>query len=65
VETAVREAFKAPSPQLLQVEFGTYEDEVNEIEFRTVTLRYPFAPLIPQLSTNTIMLSASERIPVT
>jgi len=64
VEEIVREKFEASNPELLQFELASETDE-NGVEFRTVTLRYPFLLLIPQLSSNSILLSTTERIPVT
>lgn len=63
VETSVREAFDASDPELLEVTLGT--ETVDGIEFRTVSLSYPFVLLIPQLTDNSILLSTNERIPVT
>jgi hypothetical protein len=63
VEQNVREVFDARDPELLEVELG--DETVDGIEFRTVSLSYPFVLMIPQLTTDAIVLTTSERIPVT
>ncbi len=63
VEERVREAFDAADPELLEVELGA--ETVGGVQFRTVSLTYPFVLLIPQLSSNSIVLSTSERVPLT
>ena len=61
VEAKLREEFQASSPELLQVQIDAADAE----GFRTVSLSYPFTLMIPQLSSDAIMLSTTERVPVT
>ena len=63
VEEKIREVFDAGDPELLEVELG--DETVDGIAFRTVSLSYPFVLVIPQLTTDAIVLTTSERIPVT
>ena len=63
VEELVRAAFDASHPELLEVELGA--ETIDGIQFRTVSLSDPFVLLIPQLKNDAIVLSTSERIPVT
>ena len=63
VETRIRDAFDARHPELLEVVLGT--ETVNGIPFRTISVRYPFVLLIPQLARESIVLSTTERVPVT
>jgi hypothetical protein len=58
----VRSAFTAGTPGMLTVTVGA--ETVNGVPFRTITLSYPFTPLIPQLSTGAINLSVARRTPV-
>ena len=63
VEEAVREAFDPPDPALLDVNLET--ETVDGVEFRTLSLSYPFVLLIPQLSSESITLTVAQRVPVT
>ena len=63
VEERVRAAFDARNPELLEVDLGA--ETVDGIQFRTVSLSYPFVLMIPQLTRDAIVLSTEERIPVT
>jgi Flp pilus assembly protein TadG len=62
VESAIRSAFIAASSDLLQVTLGV--ETVDAMSFRTISITYPFVPIIPQISSGTITLSVSRRIPV-
>jgi len=62
LQSAVRSAFTAGTPGMLTVTVGA--ETVNGVPFRTITLGYPFTPLIPQLSTGVINLSVARRTPV-
>ena len=63
VEDLVRGAFDGSDPELLEVDLGS--ETIDGVQFRTVSLRYPFVLLVPQLRSEAIVLSTSERIPVT
>jgi hypothetical protein len=45
----------------MEVSIGS--ETVNGIQFRTVTLRYPFSPMIPGFAGHKINLSLSRRVP--
>ena len=62
LETTVRSAFSASAVGLLTVTIGA--ESVNGVQFRTITLGYPFTPLIPGLSSGQINLSLTRRTPV-
>ena len=62
LETTVRSAFNAGAGNALTVTIGT--EAVNGVQFRTITLSYPFTPLIPGLSSGTINLNLARRTPV-
>lgn len=62
LETSVRSAFIAGSSGSLTVTIGT--ETVNGIQFRTITLGYPFTPLVSGLANGTINLSVARRTPV-
>jgi len=61
LETAVRNNFTAFEPDLLKI---TVEKEtVNGLDFRTMTLAYPFTSLVPGVSIGQINLSVVRRTP--
>jgi Flp pilus assembly protein TadG len=62
LQSAVRSAFTAGTPGTLTVTVST--GPVNGLQFRTITLSYPFTPLIPQLASGVINLSVARRSPV-
>jgi Flp pilus assembly protein TadG len=62
IETEIRSAFAAPAPALLQVTLGT--ETVDGLQFRTVTLSYPFTLLIPGVLNKAIDLRVARRAPV-
>ncbi|ACL58692.1 TadE family protein [Methylobacterium nodulans ORS 2060] len=62
LEAVIRAAFQAASPDQLQVTVGA--EVVNGLQFRTVSVSYPFVPLTWGFSTGTINLSVSRRTPV-
>lgn len=62
LETTVRSAFSAADGGVLTVTIGA--ESVNGVQFRTITLSYPFTPLIPGLSSGQINLSLARRTPV-
>ena len=63
IKESVRAAFDAFDPELLRVDLRS--ETIDGVQFRTVSLSYPFILLIPQLQNDAIVLSTSERIPVT
>ncbi|MEA2984019.1 MAG: hypothetical protein QOD94_273 [Alphaproteobacteria bacterium] len=63
VDGKVRAAFTSSRPELLELDFGT--EVIDGSQFRTISIRYPFIPLIPQLASNAITLRVEERVPVT
>jgi hypothetical protein len=62
LQSAVRSAFTAGTPELLTVTAGS--ETVGGVPFRTITLSYPFTPLVPQLSSGAINLGVTRRTPV-
>lgn len=62
LETTVRSAFSAGAGDALTVTIGT--EAINGVQFRTITLSYPFMPLIPGLSNGAISLNLARRTPV-
>lgn len=62
LETTVRSAFNAGAGNALTVTIGA--EAVNGAPYRTITLSYPFTPLIPGLSSGTINLTLARRTPV-
>jgi Flp pilus assembly protein TadG len=62
IESEIRSAFAAPAPTLLQVTLGT--ETVDGLQFRTVTLSYPFTLLIPGVLSKAIDLRVARRAPV-
>jgi Flp pilus assembly protein TadG len=62
LESEIRSAFAAPAPALLQVTIGA--ETVDGLQFRTVTLRYPFTLLIPGVLSGAIDLRLARRTPV-
>jgi Flp pilus assembly protein TadG len=58
----IRSAFVATAPTLLQVTIGT--ETVGGLQFRTVTLSYPFTLLIPGVLSEVIDLRLARRIPI-
>jgi Flp pilus assembly protein TadG len=58
----IRSAFVATAPSLLQVTIGT--ETVGGLQFRTVTLSYPFTLLIPGVLSEVIDLRLARRTPV-
>lgn len=62
LEEVVRDAFTTSDPDLLQVTIGT--EAVDDLQFRTIVLSYPFSPLVPGLAGDAISLSLERRIPV-
>ena len=63
VEAQVRAKLQIGNPELLDVTFG--EQEVDGVNFKIVTLDYPFTLFLPGFSTDTIGLSVNRRVPVT
>src|SRR5688572_29552762 len=63
VDGKIRAAFTSARPELLEVDFDT--EVIDGSQFRTISIRYPFILLIPQLANNAITLSIEERVPVT
>jgi Flp pilus assembly protein TadG len=62
LESEIRSAFAATAPTLLQVTIGT--ETIDGLQFRTVTLRYPFTLLIPGVLSRAIDLRLARRTPV-
>jgi Flp pilus assembly protein TadG len=62
LETTVRSAFIASTGGALKVTIGV--ETVNALQFRSITLTYPFTPLIPGLTSGQITLSVARRTPV-
>ena len=62
LDSAIRAAFAGSKPELLQVDIG--QETVNAINFRLVTVRYPFSPLIPEVTTKVINITVDRRIPL-
>lgn len=62
LETTVRSAFSAAAGGGLTATIGA--ESVNGVQFRTITLSYPFTPLIPGLSSPQIYLRVARRTPV-
>jgi len=62
LESEIRSAFVVTAPTLLQVTIGT--ETVDGLQFRTVTLRYPFTLLIPGVLNRAIDLRLARRTPV-
>jgi Flp pilus assembly protein TadG len=62
IESEIRSAFTASAPTLLQVTLGT--ETVDGLQFRTVTLSYPFTLLIPGVLSKAIDLRVARRAPV-
>lgn len=62
LESTVRAAFAGSKPALLQVDIG--QETVNADNFRLVTVRYPFSPFIPKITTKTINITVNRRIPL-
>ena len=58
----VRSAFSAADGGGLTVTIGA--ESVNGVQFRTISLKYPFTPLIPGLFSGQIDLSLVRRTPV-
>ena len=61
VESKIREIFNAADPDLLEVTLGT--ETVDGVDFRTLSLTYPFTPFIPFVSGDTIGLGVERRVP--
>ena len=57
--TSVRTAFSAAAVEPLTVTIGA--ETVNGVQFRTITLNYPFTPLISGIYNATINLSVARR----
>jgi Flp pilus assembly protein TadG len=62
LDSAVREAFGSGDPELLEITVG--KETVDGIEFRTLSIRYPFTFLVPGLRDSPIALGLSRRIPI-
>lgn len=62
LESEIRSAFAAAAPTLLKVTIGA--ETVDGIQFRTVTLSYPFTLLIPGVLSGAIDLRLARRTPV-
>lgn len=62
LEAAIRDAFAGPDPDLLDVALGS--EVVNGVTYRTVTLAYPLALILPGFTGTRIDLSIARRIPV-
>jgi Flp pilus assembly protein TadG len=62
LESEIRSAFVVTAPTLLQVTIGT--ETVDGLQFRTVTLSYPFTLLIPGVLNRAIDLRLARRTPV-
>jgi Flp pilus assembly protein TadG len=62
LESEIRSAFAATAPSLLQVTIGT--ETVGGLQFRTVTLSYPFTLLISGVLSGVINLGLARRTPV-
>ena len=58
----IQSAFAAVAPTLLKVTIGT--ETVDGLQFRTVTLSYPFTLLIPGVLSKAIDLRVARRAPV-
>lgn len=56
----MRAAFNAAAPDRLTITIGT--ETVNGVQFRTVTVSYPFTPLVP--GTEALNLSVVRRTPL-
>ncbi|MCT7374359.1 TadE/TadG family type IV pilus assembly protein [Chelativorans salis] len=62
MESAVREAFDGGDPDLLEVSVA--KETVDGMEFRVLSLRYPFTFLVPGLSDSPIALGLTRSIPI-
>ena len=62
LEAAIRDAFAGPDPDLLDVSLGS--EVVNGVTYRTVTLAYPLALILPGFTGTRIDLGIERRIPV-
>jgi Flp pilus assembly protein TadG len=62
LESVVRSAFMAASPDRLKITVGT--ETVGGVQFRTIALTYPLELLVPGLSDGVINLSLARRTPL-
>ena len=62
LENAVRESFHSGDPSLLQVVTG--KETVDGIDFRVLSIQYPFTFVLPGLSESPFNLQLSRRIPI-
>lgn len=60
LESKMRSIFNAAAPEALQITFGT--ETVNGVQFRIVSVSYPFVPLVP--GTQSLNLSVARRTPL-
>ncbi|WP_027998858.1 TadE/TadG family type IV pilus assembly protein [Sinorhizobium arboris] len=62
LERAVRESFRSGNPLLLQIVTG--KETVDGIDFRILSIRYPFTFVLPGLANGPLNLQLSRRIPI-
>ncbi|MCA1408874.1 pilus assembly protein [Ensifer sp. IC3342] len=62
LDSAVREAFHGGDPALLQIVTG--KETVDGIDFRVLSIQYPFTFVLPGLSESPFNLQLSRRIPI-
>ncbi len=62
LDGTVRAAFAGSKPELLQVDIG--QETVNAVDFRLITVQYPFNPLIPKITKKVINIRINRRIPL-
>lgn len=62
LDSVVRANFHSGNPALLQVTLG--RESIDGVNFRVLTLRYPFTFLLPKLMERPIVIGLSRRIPI-
>lgn len=60
LESEMRSTFNAAAPDMLKITFGT--ETINGVQFRTVSVSYPFVPIIP--GAQALSLSVVRRTPL-
>jgi Flp pilus assembly protein TadG len=62
VESGIRAAFHADAPAALGVSVAA--ETIDGVAFRTITVSYPFTPLVPQLSIAPLTFTLARRVPL-
>lgn len=62
LENAVKGAFDGGDPTLLQV--AVTKETIDGVAYRILSIRYPFALVLPGFSDGSIALSVTRRIPI-